>query len=322
MNFGIIGAGSIANAMATTIEQMSNVNMYAVASRSLEKANEYKEKYHMEKAYGSYEELVKDEDVDVVYIATPHSFHYEQIKLCLENGKHVLCEKAFTATAKQAKEVIALAEEKKLFLGEAMWTRFMPLTKKLTELLEKKVIGNVAMMTANLNFPMMHKERLIKPELAGGALLDVGIYPLTMASIVMGEDVEEVKASAVLTKEGMDMSGQYTLVYKDKMIADLNGGMCSLSDGKAIIYGDKGFIEIAGVNNLIYIKIFNTNWELIEQYDREPQITGYEYEVEACVEAIKAGKICCDEMSHDKTIKIMEIMDTIRNKMGVVYPFD
>lgn len=321
MNFGIIGAGSIANAMATTIERMTKVNMYAVASRSIEKANEYKEKYHMEKAYGSYEELVKDENVDVIYIATPHSFHYEQIKLCLNNGKHVLCEKAFTANAKQAKEVIALAKEKGLFLGEAMWTRFMPLTKKLQELLKDEVIGKVAMMTANLNFPMMHKERLIKPELAGGALLDVGIYPLTMASIIMGEDIQEIKASAILTKEGMDMSGQYTLVYKDK-IADLNGGMCSLSDGKAIVYGEKGFIEIAGVNNLLYIKVFDNSWNLIAQYDREEQITGYEYEVDACVEAIKEGKICCDEMSHEKTIKLMEIMDTIREKMGVVYPFD
>lgn len=164
MNFGIIGAGRIAQKMAYTIMNMPEVNMYAIASRSIEKAMEYKEKYNMQVAYGSYEELVKDENVDVIYIATPHSFHYEQVKLCLENGKHVLCEKAFTANAKQAEELIKLSEKTGLFLGEAMWTRFMPLIYKLEEILEKKIIGEVSLMTANLNFPLMHKERLIKPE--------------------------------------------------------------------------------------------------------------------------------------------------------------
>lgn len=248
MNFGIIGAGKIAEAMAYTIMNMPDVNMYAVASRSMEKALAYKEKYNMQAAYGSYEELVKDPDVDVIYIATPHSFHYEHAKLCLENGKHVLCEKAFTANAKQAEEIIELSERTGLFLGEAMWTRFMPFVKILQEILNKKMIGEVSTMTANLNFPMLHKERLVKPELAGGALLDVGIYPLTMASIVMGDDIDYINATGVLTAEGVDKIGQYTIVYKNGTMADLNSGMCSLGDSKAVIYGTNGFIIIEGVN--------------------------------------------------------------------------
>lgn len=322
IHFGILGAGDIAHTMAFTISQMKDVNMYAIASRSMEKAMQYKEKYGMEKAYDSYEELTKDSEIDVIYIATPHSFHYEQAKMCLEHGKHVLCEKAFTANEAQAKELICLSEEKGLFLGEAMWTRFMPMTKKLVQLLEEKIIGDVTFMTANLNFPMLQKERLVNPKLAGGALLDVGIYPLTIASIVMGDDIEDIQAVGILTDKGVDKIGQYTIQYKNGRIADLNAGMCSFSDGNAVIYGTKGYILVEGVNCLRSIKAFDSNWNMIKSIEQEEQISGYEYEVEACVEAIKNGKTECPEMPHSQTLYMMKLMDTIRQKMGVIYPFE
>lgn len=332
LNFGIIGAGHIANAMATTIMQMREVNMYAIGSRSIEKAVAYKEKYKMEKAYGSYDELVKDENVDVVYVATPHSFHYEHAKLCLENNKHVLCEKAFTANTAQAEQLIKIAEKKGLFIGEAMWTRFMPLIKHLRKLLDEKIIGDVTMMTANLNFPMLHKERLVKSELAGGALLDVGIYPLTIASIVMGDDIEKIVSTGILTESGVDKIGQYTITYKNGTMADLNSGMVSLSDGNAVIYGTGGYILLEGVNCPRTIRAFDTSWNnflTITQedavqyyYQNGEKITGYEYEVEACAKAICSGKQQCDEMTHEQTIKIMKIMDEIRRQMGVKYSFE
>lgn len=322
MNFGIIGAGDIAHAMAHTISQMEDVCMYAIASRNINKATEYKEQYEMKKAYGSYEELAADSQVDVIYIATPHSLHYEQVKMCLNHGKHVLCEKAFTANEKQAEELIAISESKGLFLGEAMWTRFMPLTKKLVHLLEEKVIGDVTLMTANLNFPMMHKERLVKPELAGGALLDVGIYPLTMASIVMGDDIADMNATAILTEKGVDKMGQYTIRYKNGTMADLNAGMCSFSDGNAVIYGTEGHIVVEGVNCLQSIKVFDANWNLTSVIEKETQISGYEYEVEACVNAIQKGDIECKEMPHKQMLHMMRVMDEIRRKTGVIYPFE
>lgn len=320
MNFGIIGAGDIAHAMASTISQMDDIKMYAIASRSMDKAMQYKEKYGMEKAYDSYEELLKDPNVDVVYIATPHSLHYEQAKMCLDYGKHVLCEKAFTVNENQAKELIEISEEKGLFLGEAMWTRFMPLTKTLTQLLEEKVIGEVTFMTANLNFPMMQKERLINPRLAGGALLDVGIYPLTMASVVMGDDIEDISATAILTDQGVDKMGQYTIRYKNGTMADLNSGMCSFSDGNAVVYGTEGHIVVESVNCPRGIKVFDSNWNLVRNIEKEQQISGYEYEVEACVKAIKNGEIECAEMTHSKTLQMMRLMDNIREKMNVKYP--
>lgn len=322
INFGIIGAGNIAHAMAYTIAQMEDVNMYAIASRSMEKAISYKKQYGMKKAYDSYEKLAQDPNVDVIYIATPHSLHYEQVKMCLNYGKHVLCEKAFTANERQAKELVEISEKTGLFLGEAMWTRFMPLTKKLTELIEKKVIGEITFMTANLNFSMMHKERLINPELAGGALLDVGIYPLTIASVVMGDNIEHVSATGVLTDQGVDKTGQYTILYKNGKIADLNAGMCSFSDGNAVIYGSAGHIVVEGVNCLRSIKVFDSEGNLIEEIKKEEQISGYEYEVKACAEAIRNGKIECPEMPHSRTLQMMKIMDTIREKMGVIYPFE
>lgn len=322
MNFGIIGAGDIAGAMAYTIMSMPEVNMYAIASRSIDKALEYKEKYSMQAAYDSYEKLAKDPNVNVIYIATPHSFHYEQAKMCLENGKHVLCEKAFTVNAKQAEELIKISEKTGLFLGEAMWTRFMPLINKLHEIVQEKIIGDVSSMTANLNFPMMQKERLIRPELAGGALLDVGIYPLTIASIVMGDDIDYINATAVLTEEGVDKIGQYTLVYKNGTLADLNSGMCSFSDGKAVIYGTKGTIILEGVNCPQSIKVYDFGYNLIEEWKKEEQITGYEYEVQACVKDIRAGKTESRQMPHNQTLKMMRIMDEIRRQINVVYPFE
>ena len=332
MNFGIIGAGNIANTFATTLTQMSEANAYAIASRSMEKAEAFRDKYGMEKAYDSYEALAKDPDVDVIYIATPHSFHYEQAKMCLENGKHVLVEKAFCANASQAKEIIDLAESKGLFLGEAMWTRFMPLAKKLREMLDDGVIGDVMYMTANLNFPMMQKERLIKAELAGGALLDVGIYPPTAASLIMGDNIKDIKATAILNDENMDLVGQYILTFDEGGIAYLNSGMCFESDGNAVVIGTNGSIVMEGVNFIRGLRVFDGNhnevkyisFEDVEKYPYKngEQITGYEYEVLGCIDAIKKGHTQCPEITHKETLFMMETMDEIRRQMGVIYPFE
>lgn len=322
IRFGIIGAGIIADVLANTIDKVEGAVNYAIASRSEEKALIFKEKYGFAKIYTSYEELAKDEDVDIVYIATPHSYHSEHAKLCLAHGRNVLCEKPFAVNTAQAKEVISLAEEKGLFLSEAMWTRFMPLAKKLKELIDAKVIGEISTITGNLNGPMLETERLINPELAGGALLDIGIYPLTIASIVMGEDIKELYAHAILTDRGVDKIGQYTLIYENGTMADLNSGMCSFSDTNAVIYGDKGYIVVNGVNRLNSLTVCDPSGNVLECYERGEQISGYEFEIQACVEALNSGRTECEEITHEKTIRMMEIMDSIREKMGVKYPFE
>ena len=171
-NIGIIGSGNIAGVMADTIKRMKNVRLYAVASRSKVKADVFAEKYGCKKAYGSYEELASDSKVDLVYIATPHSEHYENAKLCLLNGKPVLCEKAFTANAAQAKELIRISQERRVLLAEAIWTRYMPMLATIREVLGSGIIGEPKTLTANLGYLIERVARLQEPALAGGALLD------------------------------------------------------------------------------------------------------------------------------------------------------
>ena len=180
MKLAILGAGNIANMMAEAARGTEGVTLYAVASRSLERARAFAEKWGFEKAYGSYEEMVNDANVDLVYVATPHSHHYQHMKLCLAHGKHVLCEKAFTRNAKEAREILQEAEEKKLLVTEAIWTRYMPSRKMISDLLAEGVIGKPSALSANLGYVISDKERIKEPALAGGALLDVGVYTLNL----------------------------------------------------------------------------------------------------------------------------------------------
>ena len=177
MNIGILGAGNIAATMATTLQSLKNVTCYAVAAREKKRAQAFADKFGFQVAYGSYVDMLSDPNVHLVYIATPHSHHYEHIKMCLKHGKHVLCEKAFTANAAQAEEVILEAREKGLLLTEAIWTRYMPMRLTIDAIIKSGIIGTPTSLSANLGYPLEHKERMVKLELCGGALLDLCVYP-------------------------------------------------------------------------------------------------------------------------------------------------
>jgi predicted dehydrogenase len=197
MNLAILGAGRIACTMARTVNGMEDVNLYAVASRSLERAESFAKEYNIEKAYGNYEDMLKDENIDLVYIATPHSHHCAHMKLCADYGKAMLCEKAFTVTKKEAEEAITYAKERNNFVAEAMWVRYMPMTETLKEILASGRIGEVIGLTANLGYSIMGKERIVNPELGGGALLDLGVYTLNFATTVFGDDVAKIDSTVV-----------------------------------------------------------------------------------------------------------------------------
>lgn len=322
VKMGIIGAGRIAGFMANTMKGMTSVSRYAIAARDYERAQHFAEEYGFEKAYGSYEELVADEEVELVYIATPHSHHYDHVKLCLEHGKHVLCEKAFTVNERQAAELFAMAKEKGLLLTEAIWTRYMPMRKTLEEVLASGVIGRPHMLTANLSYLIDWKDRIAKPELAGGALLDIGIYTLNFASMAFGNDIEQITGTAVFNEYGMDMQENITLVYRDGRMAALNASARSLSDRRGIIYGDKGYIETENINNCEGIRVYDLNRSLVASYETPQQITGYEYEVEACVYAIEHGETECPQMPHEETLQMLRWMDELRRQWGIVYPME
>ena len=204
MKLAILGPGGIARSMATAAKGLPEVELYAVGSRTYEKAKAFAEEWGFEKAYGSYEEMLSDPQVELVYVATPHSHHYQYAKMCLEHGKHVLVEKAFTVNAVQAEELIRMSEEKGLLLAEAIWTRYMPSRKMIDDLVESGVIGKVTSLTANLGYVLPHVERLQEPSLAGGALLDLGVYPINFALMVFHGQVEKVTSTAVMSPKGID----------------------------------------------------------------------------------------------------------------------
>lgn len=322
MKFAILGAGNIAQTMANTISKMNGIESYAVASRDIGKATEFATKNGFEKAYGSYEELVQDEEVELIYIATPHSHHYAHAKLCIEHGKPVLCEKAFTANAMQAKEILALAKEKKVFITEAIWTRYMPSRERIQAVIDSGIIGDVTSVTANLGYAIGQVERLVKPELAGGALLDLGVYPINFACMVLGSNYSEVSSTAIITDTGVDSMNTITLSYADGKMASLHSTFMARTNRMGIISGTQGYMEIQNINNCEEIRVYNSNDELLKKETFKDQITGYEYQVEACVEAMKNGLLECPQMPHAETIKVMELMDSLRKEWGVIYPWD
>lgn len=321
-NIGIMGAGNIASVMAGTVNRMKGVKLYAVASREKVRAEVFAGKHGCKKAYGSYEELVKDNKVDLIYIATPHSEHFENAKLCLANGKPVLCEKAFTANAYQAEELFRIAEENNVFITEAMWTRYMPMLTTIREVLGSGVIGELKTLTANLGYVIDGVNRLKDPALAGGALLDVGVYTLNFALMLFGSSIEKIHSCCTYTDTGVDQQNTITIQYVDGKYAVLNSSMVSLSDRKGIIYGTKGFAVIENINNFESIAVYDSSYKKIAEYKRPKQISGYEYEVEASIRAIRSRQLECAEMPHSETVRIMKMMDNLRKEWGIVYPFE
>lgn len=319
MKIGILGAGSIAHKMAETVGSMDKTEIYAVASRSLEKAENFAKQYQIPKAYGSYQEMLMDSYVDLVYVATPHSHHYEHVKMCLEHGKHVLCEKAFMINSSQAKDVVGIARKKKLLLAEAIWTRYMPSRTLIREAVDSGIIGEVTSLTANLGYAIGNKERLVRSDLGGGALLDLGVYPINFALMVFGEDYQDVTAQGILSDQGVDLQNSITLTWKNGRMALLHSNMQALTDRRGIIHGDKGYLVVENINNCEAISAYDLDRRLIKQYGIPEQITGFEYEVESCRKALENGEIECKEMPLANSVAVMELMDRIREILGIRY---
>lgn len=326
INVAILGAGGIAAKMAKTLAGMVDrggdaVAMHSVASRDGERSMRFAREYGFEKAYGSYEEMLRDPDVDLVYVATPHSHHYEHMKLCLQHGKHVLCEKAFTVNARQAEEVIALARSKGLYIAEAIWTRYLPSRRMIDDLIAEGAIGTPRLVTANLAYVLGHVERMYNPALAGGALLDLGVYTLNFASMVLGSNVTAIQSAVQMQETGVDMQESITLTYADGAMAVLCSAMNCRGDSHGVIYGTKGCLTADDINNPMVITVAPADkTKPAQTYNVPAQITGFEYQVQAAVDAIEAGQVECEAMPHAETIRIMKLMDDIRAQWGMKYP--
>lgn len=319
MKMAIVGAGAIAVKMADTVKGMENVEICSVSNIHEEKAAAFAEKYGIPSSYSSHEEMFEKEEIDLVYVAVPHTSHYEVSKAALEAGLHVLCEKPFCINAKQTKELFELAKSKNLLITEAIWTRYMPSRQMINDVIAGGEIGEVTSLTANLGYELSQIPRIWDIKRAGGALLDCGLYLIHFARMVFGETDADITAKASF-KDGVDMIDSIIMNFPDGKVATLQSNVHAVQNRNASIFGTKGYMEITNVNNPQEIRVFNEEYEEVKCMAVPEQISGYEYEVLACERAIKEGALECSEIPHAETLKIMEIMDEIRKSWGYEIP--
>ena len=322
IKWGILGAGWIAEKFVADFKLVNNGEVIAVASRSLEKAQTFAKKMNLQKAYGSYEELVSNKEIDIIYVATTHNFHFKHTKLCFEHGKHVLCEKPVTVNTEEFQQLVTLAKSKNLFYMEAMWTPFLPAIKKAQEWVEQGKIGEVEVIQANFGFPASpeFKVRLFDINLAGGGLLDVGIYPLTMIELFTKSEIQTLNCIANFANTGVDetlaIQLEYTNGTKGQMVCSIKNRL----KNDTFICGSKGFIQIS--NFWMAKKAILTVGDTEEIFIDETETMGYNCEAVAVNQDILNGKTENQIMPLSRSLKMMKLMDTIREKIGLKYPFE
>ncbi len=320
MKFGFIGTGWMADKIATMMVQLPEVELYAVVARDAEKTKNFAQKFNFTKAYTSIDDFLLDSEIEVVYINSPHSEHYAHIKLCLNANKNVLCEKPFTVNAIQAKEMFALAKEKNLFISEAFWTKCQPSRQIIQEEILSGSIGDPSMIIAQIGDYLENRERIAQPELAGGALLDIGVYAISFAMQFFGTDIIDIKGETVKLATGVDSKDSFSLTWKDGKMASLTCSTNCVLPNNGFICGPKGFIITNELNNPTKIDIFDSSKTFIKTLPVPPQINGYEYEIRETINSIQAGKKECSLMPHNETLKILEITDELRTQWTITYP--
>ena len=321
MRVGIIGAGWIAEKAAITLNGLTDCEAYAIASRSKEKAEAFAEKWKMRKAYGSYSELIADPSVDLVYVATPHSHHYDVTREALMAGKPCLVEKAFMANYRQAKEIVTLARERKVFLAEAIWTRYQPVVAMMRELIGSR-IGTPKLLTATLGYSMGDKPRIMRADLCGGALLDLGVYALNFVRMFFDADILRITSQCVKSQTGMDLTNAMTLTLSNGVLCNLQSSAACVGDNIGVIAGTDGNLIIDNINNPQKITVNGPDRTYIETIPVPQQITGYEYQFVACRQALIDGLLEPKEMPLEETLYIMQLMDSLRKDWDVRYPMD
>ena len=322
MRVGIIGAGWIAEKAAITLNALQECECYAIASRSLDKAQAFANQWHIKKAYGSYSELIADADVDLVYVATPHSHHFDVTRQALLAGKPCLVEKAFMANARQTSEILDIARQQQVFLAEAVWTRYQPVVDTVRSLISSGRIGTPRLVTATLGYSMGDKPRIMRPDLCGGALLDLGVYVLNFVRMLFPSEIVSIDSQCVKSPSGIDLSNAITLVLADGMLCNLQSSAACVGDNLGVIAGTDGNLIIDNVNNPQTITVNGPDRTYIETIHVPQQITGYEYQFLACRQALIDGLLEPREMPHHETLYIMQLMDSLRQKWGVRYPMD
>jgi predicted dehydrogenase len=318
ISWGILGTGGIAARFARDLDLVEDAVPLGVGSRAEPTARRFAEEHGVPRAYGSYEDLVADADVDAVYVATPQTRHAADVRLALEAGKPVLCEKPFTMTAAEARDVVALARSTGLFLMEAMWTRFLPHMRRIDELLADGRLGEIVSVVADHGqyIPDDGQHRLHRPELGGGALLDLGVYPVSFASHVLGRPTL-VSAAGTMLPNGLDEQTSMVLTYDSGAHAVLTTTLAARTPNRAAISGTRARIEIGEV---WYARgpftVIGEGQEVIERYERPHAGTGLWYQAAAVGELLRAGATESPLMPLDETIAVLDVLDEARRQIG------
>ena len=317
-NVGIIGAGHIAEKAAKTLAAMEDMQCLAIGSRSLEKAQAFAAQFGVARAYGSYAELLADPDVQLVYIATPHSHHFAVAKDAVLAGKPCLIEKSFMLNAVEAATLLALAREKGVFVAEAIWPRYLPVRQMAREVLASGVIGKPVMVTASLAYDVSDKERVLKPELGGGALLDLGVYVLNFVRMYCDSPIARLNTTCIRSETGVDASEVVTMVLEDGTLATVQASAWSQGDNQGVIAGTTGYLVFDDLINPTCLRICRKRHIVEKEIPVPPQITGFEYQFRACKESIEAGLLEPPQMPHSEILFIMHLMDRLRAEWGLL----
>ncbi|GGE24755.1 Gfo/Idh/MocA family protein [Psychroflexus planctonicus] len=321
LNWGIIGLGKMARIFAEDLVQVETARLYAAASRTIDKATAFATDFNAEKAYSSYEELIEDEKIDVVYIATPHAFHFDLAMQSLRAKKHVLCEKPMCMNVQQTKELIAEAKKQKRFLMEAIWTRFMPTTKKLLELLNENRIGKLISVEADFGFkPKMNLEsRLFKKSLGGGSLLDIGIYPVFLSLLCLGKP-SKINALARKTTTGVDYSCYMLFDYATEEKAILKSTFENQTPCEAELFGTKGSIKLhSRFHHSEQLEVLDEQRNTVEIFELPYQGNGYIHEIEEVNSCIQQGKTESNLLSHQFSLDLVKILEDVKKQIGLTY---
>jgi predicted dehydrogenase len=321
INWAVLGCGHIAKTFMSSVANVDSASVIACAASNGQRALEFAKEHNIETHYASYQEMLNNKNIDIVYIATTHNFHFKHIMLCLKHGKHVFCEKPITLNAQQAKVAFSYAQQNNLMLVEAVWTRFMPAISALKDALKSGIIGNIQCVQANfsLNRELPDNHRLMDKRLAGGALLDLGIYPITIADIVFNKAPVSIESHHTKTHTGVDKNSFYTLKYDSDEIAQLSAGFRLSGSTYANIMGDKGLIQVPF---FLGAKEFTVTIEGQAPVRHEyPYDDGdnFKFEIEEVTQTLLNKKMTCDSMPAESTLRVMEIMDAIRRQWGLEY---
>ena len=320
IKWAILGAGRIAHKFAQDFKQVKNASIVAVASRSRERAQSFASEYQIPNLL-SYEELYRSTEIDVVYIATPHNFHYEQTLSCLQNKKAVLCEKPVTLNDKQFRSLVNVAKKNNVFLMEAMWTYFLPCIQKAKQWINEGKIGKIKIIQADFGYKMEFNpySRIYAPELAGGALLDLGVYPISYACFFSGSKPNDIKATGKLSTTGVDETTSILLEFND-ISCILFCSVIARTINKGYIFGETGYIELPEFHKAFSVRLYSNEHKLLESFEDGRNSWGYNYETQHVTDQLLSGSSESNIATFEASMIVQEIMTDVRKQIGVVYP--